>query len=35
VPQTQPAGNMTITADFDSGPFAGLLHATMTIKVNP
>jgi hypothetical protein len=33
VPQTQPAGPLAIHVDFDSGPLAGLLHASTTVNV--
>jgi hypothetical protein len=33
VPEAQPAGPAEIAADFDSGPLAGMLHATTTIEV--
>jgi hypothetical protein len=33
VPETQPGGPANLAAEFDSGPLAGLLHATMTIEV--
>jgi hypothetical protein len=35
VPQSQTPGTLTITAEFDSGPLAGVIRAARTIEVGP
>jgi hypothetical protein len=33
VPQSQPAGPLVLDVDFDTGPLAGLLHASTSVNV--
>jgi hypothetical protein len=33
VPPTQPTGSLQVRVDFDSGPLAGPVEATMTLLV--
>jgi hypothetical protein len=35
VPQSQPSGTLTIIAEFDSGPLAGVIRASRNVEVNP
>jgi len=33
VPKAQPSGPLVINVDFDSGPLAGMLHASTALDV--
>jgi hypothetical protein len=33
VPQSHRVGSLTVTAEFDSGPLAGILHATTIVPL--
>jgi hypothetical protein len=33
VPQSQTPGTLTLTAEFDSGPLAGVIRATRAVEV--
>lgn len=33
VPQSQPQGTFTITAEFDSGPLAGVVRTSQSVEL--